>query len=112
MLQFAKGNRSKSVQHIEKEGESVVANYINDVTGQWRKSADAEEIILMQGTLAGICSSSHSRTATELIQFIIDIALFLASQCIPAMSQRGLNTLDNEVCISVDGSEILCCDIH
>jgi hypothetical protein len=103
MLQFAKGNRSKSVQHIEKEGESVVANYLNDVTGQWRKSADAEEIILMQGTVAGICSNSPWRTATKLIQFLIDIALFLASQCIPAMSQRGLNTLDNEVCISIDG---------
>jgi hypothetical protein len=50
MLQFAKGNRSKSVQYIEKEGESVISNYLNDVTAQWRKSADAEEIILMQGT--------------------------------------------------------------
>ncbi|KAG2175163.1 hypothetical protein INT44_007651 [Umbelopsis vinacea] len=48
MLQFAKGNRSKSVQHIEKEGESAIVNYLNDVTAQWRKSTDAAEISSMQ----------------------------------------------------------------
>lgn len=61
MLQFAKGNRSKSVQHMEKEGESVVANYLNDVTVQWRKSTNAEEIIWMQGTLAGNILAVHIR---------------------------------------------------
>ncbi|KAI8578442.1 hypothetical protein K450DRAFT_246816 [Umbelopsis ramanniana AG] len=82
MLQFAKGNRSKSVQHIEREGESVIVNYLNDVTAQWRKSTDAEEISTMQ-----------------------DVTLFMASQCIPAMPQKGLNALDNETMLQclIDG---------
>jgi hypothetical protein len=50
--------------------------------------------------------------ATRLKKLSSDIALFMASQCIPAMSQRGLNALDNEVYSSVGGFSVVPSSIY
>ncbi|KAH8551542.1 hypothetical protein BGW37DRAFT_44021 [Umbelopsis sp. PMI_123] len=82
MLQFAEGRRSRAVLQVEKESESLLCNYLNEVALQWTKATDHTQISLMQ-----------------------DTTLFLASQCLPAMSQRGLNSLDQETVLQclIDG---------
>lgn len=49
MLQFAKGNRSKSVRTLEKESENIICTYLNDQAKRWKLANVAAEIDKAQG---------------------------------------------------------------
>lgn len=55
-LQFSTETPSKTVRAVEKESESILCTYLNELVAQWLQATDSNEISTTQG-MQDLCES-------------------------------------------------------